>query len=408
MLRCIIAWIAALVLLAPLACGRSSPPTPNYVVRDSAGIEIVENPALAPDPGRWQVLSDEPLLEIGAVEGEDAFLFDRITAARRLSDGRILVLNSGSQEIRFFRADGHHLRTVGGRGEGPGEFQFAMGLFQYSPDTILVPDMRRLNWFDLDGHFARSAQLDWDGVRQMMLPVFLGSGLPMSDGSFMAGGETGDRRPPPEGVTRPPQPFFRISPGFDAVDTLGIYPGIEQINMGTHDRPMFYVLPYAKATVWGMGGNPTFVYISSNDAREVHQYDVTGRLVRLIRVDQPRRPLRPRDIQQWKDDFRSRFTRQPDRLPSIDRALADLPQPDSFPAYARFVVARDGSLWAGEAGPRDEAMPYSVFDVAGRRMGYVAVPSGFTVMDIGADYVLGVHRDAMEVEFVRLYELRPG
>ena len=34
-----------------------------------------------------------------------------------------MVANAGSQELRFYGPDGHHVRDVGGVGEGPGEFQ---------------------------------------------------------------------------------------------------------------------------------------------------------------------------------------------------------------------------------------------------------------------------------------------
>ena len=38
----------------------------------------------------------------------------------------------------------------------------------------------------------------------------------------------------------------------------------------------------------------------------------------------------------------------------------------------------------------------------------LAMPDGLTVTDIGGDYVLGVERDEMDVQFLRLYGLSRG
>ena len=48
---------------------------------------------------------------------------------------------------------------------------------------------------------------------------------------------------------------------------------------------------------------------------------------------------------------------------------------------------------------------WSVFDADGVWLGVTTLPSGFTPMDIDTDYVLGLWRDADEVEHVQLYEL---
>ena len=42
--------------------------------------------------------------------------------ATKLSDGRIVVANGGSDELRIFDRSGTHVGTWGGQGEGPGEF----------------------------------------------------------------------------------------------------------------------------------------------------------------------------------------------------------------------------------------------------------------------------------------------
>jgi hypothetical protein len=48
---------------------------------------------------------------------------------------------------------------------------------------------------------------------------------------------------------------------------------------------------------------------------------------------------------------------------------------------------------------------WSVFDASGRWLGDVALPSRFTPKEIGADYVLGIGRDADDVPHVLMYRI---
>ena len=57
----------------------------------------------------------------------------------------------------------------------------------------------------------------------------------------------------------------------------------------------------------------------------------------------------------------------------------------------------------------DAASTWTVFDPAGRMLGELSTPPRFQVIQIGDDYVLGVWKDDLDVEHVRLYALaKPG
>jgi hypothetical protein len=106
-------------------------------------------------------LSTDPALEIGVREGDDPYQFDRATGSALLADGRVVVLDGGSREIRFFDADGVFLVAVGGEGEGPGEFRTPTRLRRTLGDSIQIWDARmaRLSFFDLHGDFLGSRQV---------------------------------------------------------------------------------------------------------------------------------------------------------------------------------------------------------------------------------------------------------
>ena len=108
------------IALAAAACGEQGVSVGlRSEAGDSAGVRIVEN-ARPPDGSRlgWSVDS-VPSLSIGALEGEHPHLLHQVRGAFKPADGRIVVANGSSHELRVFDALGVHLATRGGQGEGP-------------------------------------------------------------------------------------------------------------------------------------------------------------------------------------------------------------------------------------------------------------------------------------------------
>jgi hypothetical protein len=87
----------------------------------------------------WMV-SAEPLLDIGVEDGEEPYLLHEVTSATRLDDGRVVVANDGSKELRFFDDEGTFLFAAGRSGEGPGEYLILDRVRAEHPDTLLVFD----------------------------------------------------------------------------------------------------------------------------------------------------------------------------------------------------------------------------------------------------------------------------
>ena len=130
------------------------------VSADSSGVRIVTSDPLASTS--VCPVSEAPRLAIGALDGADAELFHRIRGVARLSDGSIAVVDESSGEIRLFDSAGVHRRTMGGLGEGPGEFESPWLIWALPGDTLWVGDYRpwRFNVFGPDGRWARAVQPD--------------------------------------------------------------------------------------------------------------------------------------------------------------------------------------------------------------------------------------------------------
>ncbi len=106
-------------------------------------------------------LSQGPLLEIGVREGDEPYQLHRASGSVLLDDGRIVVANAGSQELRFFDSEGRFLSAVGGDGEGPGEFRFPTRVRRVGEDSLQVWDQRlqRVSFFDFQGEYLGSGRV---------------------------------------------------------------------------------------------------------------------------------------------------------------------------------------------------------------------------------------------------------
>jgi hypothetical protein len=118
---------------------------------DSLGVV----PAWSTDEA-WRI-ADSADYVIGSADGEhDAFMYVR--AATQLSSGNVAILDMGVPGIRFYGVDGSHVRTIGQRGEGPGDFSVPASMAKGAGDTLIVADatQRRITVLDSAGRYIRS------------------------------------------------------------------------------------------------------------------------------------------------------------------------------------------------------------------------------------------------------------
>ena len=108
------------------------------------------------------------------LEGEDPYMLFGVRDATKLPDGRIVVVNAGTMELRVFDALGTHLATWGGRGEGPGEFRNLVRVEPFPGDSSTLDSIyeSRLDVIDLQsGMVVARAQLPG------AFETFVGDGL---------------------------------------------------------------------------------------------------------------------------------------------------------------------------------------------------------------------------------------
>ncbi len=383
------------------ACGAGDRGATGPVVRDSAGIAIVENAAPAWEEAEaWRVAA-EPEVEIGVLEGEPAYQLDRVIDAVRLSDGRIVVANGGTGELRYYAADGRHLRTAGGEGGGPGEFRWLGRLLRLPGDTILAADWGsdRLSVMDPAGEYVAS--------RSAPEPT-----AHLDDGTLLVARtvRSGQQTPEP-GYERNPIALVRYSAAGEALDTLAVLPGTEsRVQMERSDsRVTLFRLRVPFGREFHVAAAADRIYAGAGDVWEVRVYSPDGAWIRAIRMQRPNPPVTGELIDRYRDEFLANASSENARR-QFERFLAEVEIPESIPAYGDLHTDAGGRLWVRHyPTPGEDAPTWDVFDPDGRWLGGVETPAGLVIHDIGADYVLGVWKDELDVEHVRLHRIdKPG
>ena len=96
----------------------------------------------------------------------------------------------------------------------------------------------------------------------------------------------------------------------------------------------------------------------------------------------------------------------PEQEAQIREYFGNLPLPEAFPPFSEFKADTEGFLWVKDfQRPGAENRAWSIFDRQGALVGRVTLPERFNPMEIGADYILGVGQDEMDVEYIQMYSL---
>jgi len=108
-----------------------------------------------------QLKNIEEYASIGNSEANKEEIFGRIQDVAIDSRNRIFLLDSGRQVVGVFTVNGEYLTTLGGRGQGPGEFEHAQTLVTVEDQWLLVGNTYRIEIFDISGEmeFKESVQL---------------------------------------------------------------------------------------------------------------------------------------------------------------------------------------------------------------------------------------------------------
>jgi len=367
-------------------------------------------------------------------EEEGRYVLYRVGDVERLSDGRLVIANVGSQELLLFDPTGDFIESWGGRGQGPGEFTRIWGIYPCEGDRLLIREARHITVFDSSGAVLRDAPTPIQTLTNTAGYVrSLARGVSPDCASILLG--TWFRTAPQElsdaGFTTQPTLMTWIDGGETSIDTLGVFPEYEVYRTGSEVDAGMRWFAFTFRSSWATWKE--HVYWGWGEEPEVQVLSRTGNVVKIIRwagaadtitaddwraydaernrwLEGSPHPLEVAMIPTSEDHPRERFRQKP----YFAGRLRGGPLPDDQLDSA-FRVDEDGNLWIRRYRrppivERTERFPlpaehWWVFSREGRWLGEVRGPPNFRLKSIRGGYVLGVTTDEFDVEEVRVYRI---
>ena len=297
------------------------------------------------------------ILRVGEETDENAYLFGRIMGLAVDSKGRILVADRQPPSVVVFSVDGEWLGSVGGVGEGPGEYVTVGGVFVSSSDSVYVIDSRlgsgipRLLVYDpTDFTYVRQIQFpydeDWGSVS---------SAVGVSEHGPIMGYNT---MMLPDNVGEPRHSYAVLTSwAGERIHELARLPDRDMYFGLSPDGNLFaQQIKYAPSSVFRLSASQLF-YSGLNAEIDILVTSLAGDTVRTI---------------QWPHDPVS-LTRND--IPAGLDAEARKMYPEFKPAYTYFVIDDQDYIWIKDyvEAPASEAR-WQVLDSEGRMIGQVLLP----------------------------------
>lgn len=346
----------------------------------------------------WTVSEREA--RIGSVDDPD-YIFNPITHMALSPHGLLYTVHAGEGTVRRWPADGAPAGSLGGMGEGPGEFRYPYGLGFFG-DSLWVWDLLaiRVSYFDLEGAFLGSVSVRSHpgGVNDPPVrPV-----APLRDGTFM--GLT------PHGSSSVARGTLRESPF---------------VRMDADGRRL--------ARIWTQPLEPHEVFAGSSASQPFGDTYLSGFGTRGLLVVERRvwtgtgdPAIRVSEIGFDGDTiFTAAVPYDPvpltaERFDSVVRAWAGdgaeagireaMFRPSYLPAVSHLIGGRDGTIWLRRFDPVEVAAGESmrewwVLDSEGSPLARALTPVDLVVKLITDEMIWGVERDELDVEYIVRYRL---
>jgi hypothetical protein len=150
----------------------------------------------------------------------------------------------------------------------------------------------------------------------------------------------------------------------------------------------------------------TEVAIGNPQRFEIRVLRKDGSLRQIIRVLTPPKTSTSEmlaAVRQYADSAHKR--------PPVMEYIGTLQPGDTIPAFGQLRIDRAGRIWIGEyqppafLGPRSPVR-WTLSSARGEPLARIAGPADVSILELGDDYMLGLSRDSLGVELVRLFDMR--
>jgi hypothetical protein len=402
------------IALLPIACSYESPEADSTAwqgtITTEDGVTTVVNESGSVWGGTARLIEEA---SIGVAEGEAAYMLGGVGGIAAFGP-HIFVLDMQVPIIRVYGESGVHVRDIGARGQGPGEFERPAEMALGPDGRLYVKDGNRVTVFSPEGDYLESwvdavmtiSLLDFPCVvtdeGQFYAPKFSSLLSPIWEMSMVPAGPG----PAGRGPISPPALDYTPQRLPDP------YPGGEGIPV-PFGAEILWAMSTAGRMVAGASNQYRFLVVDAEQTLVVHKFwDPV--------------PVQPEEAQWHEQDLTARMRRH------VPGWIWDGPGiPSVKPAYEKLLPDRSGRIWvlgagrgflsescrglrasrlalSGDDACWDESYLLDVFGEDGRYLGQVLPPAGLQWSPqpfIEGSFFVGAVEDEAGTIMVKRYRL---
>jgi hypothetical protein len=349
------------------------------------------------------------------------YAFPDVSALIVAEDGAIYTLHRQSVEIRRWTADGLAAGSVGGAGQGPGEFNRPSGM-GWQGDSIWVFDSSnyRITFFDGEGTFlgSLSPRVDMGSTELALEAIY----PPRPQGLLRDGSLFGVPPAPADDVvsgrlTR--LGYMKMDEDGRILDTLAVIPVGRENTLGVLSDVggTFAPQPFGDAAEARVTSDGSGMVVLDRRAAElsgpaefrVTRVDLAGDTLWSRAYGYEPVPLPRIEVESSIQEIAGRLhefvgertgTSLSQWLGWVGEAIH---APAHYPPVTRLGAGRDGTVWLELNPPPLEGPEWMVVAEDGEPLARTRVPEGFQWMTADRDAIWGIERDALDVPYIVRY-----
>jgi 6-bladed beta-propeller len=338
-------------------------------------------------------------------EGSPEYALTDVGAIAVTADGSMYVLQRQDATIRVFDREGHFIRYVGRRGEGPGEFD-ALRTMGIRGDTLWAADRTTLTRFTLQGEVIDKARVTYTVDRPDLSPGNVDYVL--ADGAYAA---IPNWAPYLNATDWPPElPLWRID-GEGGKKRLGGF-SLEPFRVvsGPRGTPPFTTALLRRPLLYGYSPDGAALAIAQQhtpsdgaaDQFQLALVNAAGDTIykRAVPYTPIEVPQVVRDSLRYGIEHLGSVTRSSEQVGALLKAA---PIPEYYPPIRSITVAADRSVWVGMQGYGKGE--WSVWGPTGIQVARVSGPSALQVLRVSEDELWGVEHDEQDIPRVVRYRI---
>lgn len=311
---------------------------------------------------------------IGKDEGEGLLVYPwRIKEG---PDENIYVYDQSDAFIKVYSPDGHYLRRIGGRGQGPGEIQRADGVnFGFTLDgklyfTEFFGGHKWITIMELTGEYHKVFHLDINVIFGIL------NSSPLKDGGFLVELWFGPRPERKEDyfLYRYPEALVRVNSTGKIVSEIiktDYFKTISSMDSGADQwlpfYPVFSWIPFKEDSV----------IFSDGLSRNFKVYDFEGGLIREIETMLPEPDkVTGKDLDEWRK-MRKEAVRDESRWSRFGRVVERYKKSiyDKKPILSRLSLTPDGNILISSPWREGEKTTYWLIDENGNTLAQIGLDS---------------------------------